>query len=228
MKKKITILPKGPYRVTGDVPLKQAIIETDRRGISMRWKEGKTYQNTQDSYLLCRCGHSKKKPYCDGTHSKVGFEGEETASKAPYLSECIEYKGEELTLYDNVRLCSSMRFCDRGKGVWKATIDSSDPESKRMAVEEACDCASGRLTAANKDGTMIEPKLPEEIALVEDTAAGRKGPLWVKGGIELEGADGEVYGKRNRMTLCRCGQSRNMPFCDISHMRAPWMKGFDE
>ena len=45
------------------------------------------------------------------------------------------------------------------------------------------------------------------------------GPLWVTGGIAVEGADGETYEVRNRATLCRCGASKNKPFCDGEHTK---------
>src|SRR6266536_1245907 len=45
------------------------------------------------------------------------------------------------------------------------------------------------------------------------------GPLWVRGGVPVEAADGFEYEVRNRVTLCRCGYSKNKPFCDGSHVR---------
>ncbi len=228
MEKKIKITPKGPYAVSPGVPLKQAVIETDSEGTSLKWGEGKSYPDSEQPYYLCRCGHSSKKPFCDGTHAAVGFEGKETASRAPFASEVKRYEGGGLDLLDNESLCASMRFCDRGVGVWQAAIDSADPASRALAGEEACACASGRLVVTEKDGTPIEPELPQEISPIEDTAAGMRGPLWVKGGIEVEGADGESYEVRNRVTLCRCGESGNLPFCDTSHLRCPHMEGFDE
>lgn len=229
MAKRIKILPGGPYAVPGDIPLRQAVIETGRDGASDRWGKGKRYDNPSDKpYHLCRCGESGDKPFCDGTHAKIGFEGTEHAGKHPYLDGCKVYRGQALDLYDNESLCASMRFCDPGKGVWQAAMDSDDPESRELAITEACACAAGRLTLRDKDGTAIEPAFEPEVSPVEDTAAGRRGPLWVKGGIEIEGADGEVYEVRNRMTLCRCGQSKNMPYCDISHMRCEHMEGFDQ
>ena len=228
MHKKIKIIKNGPYEVTENIPLNQAIIEIDSNATSTSWKKGKEYEKQNEPYHLCRCGHSKNKPYCDGTHEKINFDGEELASKKPYIEGCAVYEGEDLILYDNEDLCASMRFCDRGEGVWQATIDSSNKKSKKLAIQEAADCASGRLTVAEKDGTVIEPVLEKEISPIEDTAAQQRGPLWVKGGIELEGADGELYETRNRMTLCRCGESQNMPYCDISHMNCPHMKGFDK
>ncbi|MDR0369030.1 MAG: CDGSH iron-sulfur domain-containing protein [Candidatus Peribacteria bacterium] len=55
-----------------------------------------------------------------------------------------------------------------------------------------------------------------------------KGPLYVQGRIEVESSNGESYPVRNRQTLCRCGESRNMPFCDASHLHCEHMQGVDE
>lgn len=61
------------------------------------------------------------------------------------------------------------------------------------------------------DGERLEPALPVSIGVVRD------GPLLVRGGIEIMGADGEAYEVRNRVTLCRCGRSGSKPFCDGTH-----------
>lgn len=225
---KIKILPGGPYEVSKDVPLRQAVIETDAEGTSVTWGEGKEYPAQEEAYHLCRCGHSAEKPYCDGTHKEVGFEGTEVAGHEPYLAGCKRYQGQTVDLLDNESLCASMRFCDRALGAWDAAIESGDPANRALAIEQACNCAAGRLTVVEKDGTPHEPELPREVSPVEDTAADMKGPLWVKGGIPVEGADGQMYEKRNRMTLCRCGESGNLPFCDTSHLRCPHMEGLDE
>ena len=42
--------------------------------------------------------------------------------------------------------------------------------------------------------------------------------MWVKGGLRIESSDGTNYEIRNRVTLCRCGKSKNKPFCDSSHV----------
>lgn len=228
MAKKMKITPGGPYMLEAGVPVQDAIIEIDTEGTSERWRAGKTHSEGDKPVALCRCGHSKNKPFCDGAHTAAGFKGEERAGHQPYLAGCKRYEGETVDLLDNESLCASMRFCERGIGVWQAAIDSGEAENRALAIEEAAACAAGRLTIVEKDGTPHEPKLPEEVSPVQDTAAGRRGPLWVKGGIELVGADGEGYEVRNRMTLCRCGESKNMPFCDISHMNCPHMEGFDE
>jgi hypothetical protein len=87
-----------------------------------------------------------------------------------------------------------------------------------MALEEVANCNSGRLVAFDeKKGSPIEPILEPSIAAVEEPLRGYEGPLWVRGGIPIESADGITYEIRNRVTLCRCGISSNKPFCDGSH-----------
>ena len=76
-----------------------------------------------------------------------------------------------------------------------------------------------------KTGKPIEPKFEKSASLIEDPETQSSGPIWLKGGVELEGADGFKYEKRNRVTLCRCGRSRNKPFCDASHIEAGFTDG---
>lgn len=57
---KVQILDNGPYLVTGDIVLE------DGSGNIIEFKE---------KAALCRCGQSKNKPFCDGTHAKIGFAG---------------------------------------------------------------------------------------------------------------------------------------------------------
>ncbi|MDR2611045.1 MAG: CDGSH iron-sulfur domain-containing protein [Clostridiales Family XIII bacterium] len=224
---KITITKDGPYVVSGDVPLNQARIEQDADGNSIAWGKGKTYE-TGETYALCRCGHSKNKPFCDGTHASIGFDGTETASRELYAEAVKIYGGGTIDMMDRRELCQVARFCDV-INAWQEAMKSSEahPEHEEVATREACNCPSGRLTV-RKDGVEIEYDLPQEISLVEDLYYDVKGPLFVKGGITLVGADGTEYEVRNRRTLCRCGASLNLPFCDSTHLRCEHMKGLDE
>lgn len=224
---KIKIIEEGPYEVIKEIPLDQAIIDANNEGESKGWKKGKSYDAQNKNYYLCRCGHSKNKPYCDSIHKKINFTGKEVADKKLHESQAKKYHGKGLTLIDYKNLCAGARFCDPDGSVWMLTIRSDYPENDKIAIKEACDCPSGRLTIVKKDGTKIEPVLEKEISLIEDVFNNFRGPLWVKGEIPIEGADGETYEVRNRVTLCRCGESKNMPFCDVSHYNCPHMEGVD-
>ena len=183
----------------------------------MTWRAGQKYP-IKEKYTLCRCGQSQKKPFCDGTHIRIDFDGTETASKKPYLKQAEDITGPDLDLTDAPDLCVHAGFCDRDGGIWNLVEYSDTPEARRTAIEEAKNCPSGRLVVWNKDGNEIEPEFEPAIGLViEDPDAGATGPLWVRGGIPIEGADGTRYEMRNRITLCRCGKSANKPFCDGTH-----------
>ena len=217
-KHKIKVTKNGPYMVSGGVPLSEQSMCVDTDGQCHGWKEGKKYP-VQENYALCRCGHSQNKPFCDGSHLKVKFDGTEEAVHSPYLEQASEIDGPGFKLTDAEDFCAGARFCHRAGGTWKLTEESGNPDARQKAIEEACDCPSGRLVAWNKDGKAIEPDLEPSIGLVEDTQTGEIGPIWVRGGIPIESADGTTYEVRNRVTLCRCGKSSNKPFCDGSHLK---------
>jgi len=216
-KYKIRVSRNGPYLVSGGIPLAEQIICMDTDGQCHGWREGKKYP-AQENYALCRCGHSEHKPFCDGMHIRLRFDGTETASREPYLKKASEIVGPTLKLTDGQDFCAAARFCHRAGGTWKLIKQSDNPEAKQKAIEEACDCPSGRLVAWDKDGRAIESNFEPSIGLVDDAQAGVMGPIWVRGGIPIESADGTTYEVRNRVTLCRCGRSLNKPFCDSRHL----------
>ena len=230
--KRIKIMENGPYLVTEGIPVHQDKIIADDEGNSAEWEAGKSYDTSSHTnnghFALCRCGRSKNKPFCDGNHVKHNFSNNETADRTPYLDAARVYEGETIDLLDRVNLCAVARYCDRYDDVWHMTIGSGDkhPDYEAKAIDEACKCPSGRLTA-RKNGQEIEPELDIEIGVIEDLPQDKKGPLWAKGGIVIEGADNCEYEVRNRVTLCRCGESQNMPFCDASHMNCKHMRVVD-
>jgi CDGSH-type Zn-finger protein len=215
--RRITIAKDGPYLVTGSLPLTRLVIGVDEQGESVRWEKGEPVP-VKASYALCRCGRSETKPFCDGTHAREGFDGTETASRAPYLEQAEAFDGPTLRLTDAESLCAFARFCDPAGRVWNLVERSDDPEAKRLTEYEAAACPGGRLVAWEKaTGEAHEPKLHPQLGLVEDPAQGCSGGIAAWGGIEVVGADGKAYELRNRMTLCRCGESSNKPFCDGTH-----------
>ena len=214
---RIKVGKDGPYLVSGNVPLAEQLVVEDEDGVPCAWKEGKRYP-LQRSYALCRCGRSSKAPFCDGSHVKAKFVGTETA-RGKFAEKGTElFSGPTLELTDIRPYCSRARFCHRGKGVWKLTAESDDPMARKEALEISANCPAGRLVHKDAGSRKeIEPELEPSIGVVRDPSRNEDGPLWVRGGIQIEGADSFLYQRRNRVTLCRCGRSKNMPFCDASH-----------
>jgi len=224
-KKIIKIIKNGPYLVSSKIPLLKLKIKTDEDGFPYEWVEEKKYPD-QEEYALCRCGHSQNKPYYDGTHEKVGFVGTETTSKELYLAGAVKVEGPDLLLTDNYGLCDHAGFCNRAGGITENVMHSDSPEAKNRAIQIASNCNSGRFVVYNKEtGNPIEPDFEPSIAVTEEPDKGVSGPLWVRGGIQIESSDGTVYEIRNRATLCRCGKSSNKPYCDGTHIMTDFNDG---
>ena len=216
-KARVTISNDGPYLVEGGLPLAHQHIGTNAQGESLEWRQGEGLP-LQQQYALCRCGQSGAKPFCDGTHKRVGFDGTETASRAPYQEQAQRIDGPTMVLDDAEHLCAFARFCDPHGQVWNLVGKSDHPRAAKLVEQEAGDCPGGRLVARRRaTGEALEPHFEFSIGLVQDTAKGISGPIWVRGGVPVVGADGRAYEVRNRVALCRCGASSNKPFCDGTH-----------
>lgn len=74
---KITVRANGPFRVEAE-PGALELVDASGAAydISQKIKDGKT------AFSLCRCGGSVNKPFCDGTHSRIGFQAAEAAVRA--------------------------------------------------------------------------------------------------------------------------------------------------
>ncbi|NLT38626.1 MAG: iron-binding protein [Methanomassiliicoccus sp.] len=220
---RIKVCKNGPYLVTGKVPLIEETTLRDEDGMPTEWSKTRNFPE-QETYTLCRCGSSKKAPYCDMTHLDIGFEGKEKAPRDNYIERSQLLSGPGLDMRDRTEICARAQFCQRSGGVWKLVQGSSDPSKKDKAIEIIGQCSAGRLVAYEKQGPVIEPQLERIISVTQDPGRRISGPLWVKGGIPVESADGFTYERRNRVTLCRCGRSKIHPFCDGTHLG----DGFDD
>lgn len=214
----IKVTKNGPYLVFGNIPLEGAKIAPDAENYLLAWKETGKIAG-KEIYLLCRCGQSKNAPFCDSSHLTNGFDGTETADHVPFRKKAEVTKGPGLELLDAGEYCASAHFCTRAGGTWDLVEQSDDPEKRKIAEQEVADCPSGRLVLIDKQtGQEIEPEFAPSIVVTEDPVTGTSGPLWVRGRIPIEAADGKTYELRNRVTLCRCGKSKNMPFCNSAHV----------
>jgi len=223
-KKIIKIVKNGPFLVYGGIPLIKLIISEDDSRYPYEWLEKQAYPQKEE-YALCRCGQSETKPFCDGNHEKSDFKGIETARRESYLDNAKEINGPDLILTDNHDLCNHAGFCDRAGGISNLVLHSDDSQARKTAIEIAGNCNSGRLVVWDKETRKpIEPDFQPSIAVTEEPEKGVSGPLWVRGAIPIESADGYTYEARSRVTLCRCGKSSNKPFCDGTHI----MTGFND
>jgi CDGSH-type Zn-finger protein len=205
MKPTIACKPNGPYLL--------------KDGPAVRRTSGETYPAAQ-GVALCRCGGSKKKPFCDGTHRSNGFSDQNQAD--PASNKRKTYLGKNITIYDNRALCAHAAFCtDELASVFRHRDNPwivPDAAAVEKIVATIKKCPSGALSYAI-GGVEVEPARREPMVTVTDN-----GPYAVSGGIELadvklgDGASTEHY------TLCRCGASKNKPFCDGSH----WDAGFKD
>ena len=226
--REIRITKNGPYIVTGGIPLLEKNIVP--KGKEYIYEEGGVLPQGE-TYSLCRCGKTKTPPFCDGSHSEVGFCGEEKASKASYedRSKCLE--GPTIDLMDDHR-CALARFCHRKSGdAWELTLGSDLEGNRSEVITAANECPAGRITAVTKEGEIIEPELPQEIIILQDVERNTSSGIYVQGYIPIRSVDGDHYEKRNRVVLCRCGKSSITPFCDAKHIKAKfrdWEKEKEE
>ncbi len=213
---KIKIVKNGPYIVTGSIPLSEKIITP--KGNSYVYEDGREFE-TKKMYALCRCGASKNHPYCDGSHEDADFDGTEVASRDTYDERARIFKGPGIDLMDDGR-CAVARFCHKEHGsVWELVKKSDDEHCKQEVIKGAVDCPTGRLVAVEKDGTRIEPEYEPSIEMLQDPEKKVSGPFYVKGNVPILASDGEIYEIRNRVGLCRCGNSKDTPFCDGRHIK---------
>lgn len=219
--KKIVVNADGAYTVQGDIPLVRKTQVVSEYGEPITWQKGEIIP-TSGEYDLCRCGHSKEKPFCDCTHLDIGFDGTETADTGPTADRQETYEGTtRIVVKRDHSLCTDAGFCGTRLAAIEEIVrhtDDTQVRSQVMAMIERC--PSGSLTYSIEKGEPdIEPDLPQQIAVTTEIESGGpiEGPLWVTGNIPIERADGQPFETRNRVTLCSCGRSKNKPLCDGAH-----------
>ena len=218
-KPKILPLPNGPYYLLNDMEPKT--VE------NLQNSEGKQL-STIVGIALCRCGASKNKPFCDGTHGTIGFLSEnKVAEKGGGNSEEKKkiikdirknYAGNKITIHDNRRICSHAAECVNNlpyvfRLKARPWIDS-DGATVEEIINTIRKCPSGALSYS-VDG--IEYRDQNERKPM--VTVSKDGPYIITGGIELIG-DNIQFGdgaSKEHYTLCRCGASQNKPFCDGMH-----------
>jgi len=196
-KPSITPTPDGPYLV------KDLKNFANQKGVI----------ETKEMMALCRCGGSANKPYCDGTHSKIGFSSAKIAGAVEDKRE--NYLGKKITIHDNRGICAHAGRCTDGlASVFRLKEEPwihADAASSDEIIATIQKCPSGALSYTIDDFEHKDQNGEPTIFIAPN------GPYVVSGGPELvdtiqgEGASGEHF------TICRCGGSKNKPFCDGTH-----------
>ena len=163
---------------------------------------------------LCRCGASATKPFCDGTHRKNGFSGARTS---PPAGKRDTYRGTKITIHDDRAICAHAARCtDNLASVFKYGSEpwiDPDGASVEAIVDAVRKCPSGALSYAINDVEAPAQQRAPGITVTKD------GPYAVVGSIPLTGQGCDGVASAEGYTLCRCGASKNKPFCDGSHWK---------
>jgi CDGSH-type Zn-finger protein/uncharacterized membrane protein YozB (DUF420 family) len=200
----IEVAKNGPFLVRGPCLLRDSRgEETPARG----------------AIALCRCGNSSKKPFCDGTHTRIAFDGLQLAVGP--TDGVDSHRGSRITIHDNRAICSHAGVCTDnlsqvfrlGQEPW-IDADGAEAEAVIALVKR---CPSGALSVS------IDGSPPPAEACERAITISKNGPYLVAGQVELK-AGGAAPRFPDRYALCRCGGSKNKPFCDGTH----WAIGFDE
>lgn len=177
---------------------------------------------TSPEMALCRCGGSKNKPFCDGTHARRGFTSERSAKRTP--DGVKDFPGEEITVHFNKLQCCAAGECAAGLptvfhhgGAVRIAMGQPWIQPDREGAEKIIDvirrCPSGALRYTYKGETGPDHTEPPNIRICRD------GPYEIQGVVPLRTSFWSEDATRQIYTLCRCGASSNKPFCDGSHFR---------
>ena len=166
-----------------------------------------------ETMALCRCGASANKPYCDGTHTRIGFSSDKLEERTEDSKE--SYIGRKITIHDNRSICAHAGACTDGlPSVFRMKQEpwiDADAASVDEIIATIQNCPSGALSYSIED---LESSASDENPAV---FIAPNGPYVVSGGEGLLDTDWAQGASKSKYALCRCGASKNKPFCDGSH-----------
>ncbi|MFW2380109.1 MAG: CDGSH iron-sulfur domain-containing protein [Acidimicrobiales bacterium] len=203
----ITPLENGPFRLEGVDHI-------------TRWRDGQTIP-LDGTAMLCRCGGSSNKPFCDGTHMGNGFSGEKAPDRVPDHRDAYTSSDGRLTIHDNRGLCAHAGYCtDNLASVFRLRtepfVDADGATAEEIAAVIGM-CPSGALSYT-LDGVDHRDRNDKT------GVAYPPGGPYVLTNVSLAGVEMPDGATEDHCTLCRCGASQNKPFCSGAH----WTVDFDE
>ena len=168
---------------------------------------------TKETMALCRCGGSENKSFCDGTHKQIGFSSAKLEGRIEDKRD--NYVGEKITIHDNRGICAHAGRCTDGlASVFRLKQEPwiiPDAESRDKIIATIKTCPSGALSYSIEDVEYGGNGGEAAIFVAPN------GPYVVSGGPNLPDTPQGEGASKDHFTLCRCGGSKNKPFCDGTH-----------
>ena len=170
---------------------------------------------------LCRCGLSANKPFCDGSHTREGWE---STNEGVIRNTPIDYTGTvdgvEVTVSYTPVLCTHAAECQR------LALNVFNPKEKpwiqpengslKEIMDVMVNCPSGALRVSVGDNAKAH-MTPLDLGIRVE----KNGPYHVSN-LDLDAKFNGAEASRGKYSLCRCGLSKNKPFCDGSHYEQGW------
>ncbi len=192
----VTVIDGGPLKISGD-------------GVTVQYcGEPVAVESGSDVYL-CRCGASANPPFCDGSHSREGFVGEPGQGDP---KDVHVWEGKTMRTFFNPNACMHVFYCQPLKELRARELEG-DAEAAAEIARVVRSCPSGALSYEAKD----EVPAPTE-STGADIEIMEGGEVRIQCDFDINATLHERQAT-DRATLCRCGLSKNKPWCDGRHKK---------
>ena len=205
----LTVLDNGPYKLSPG---------SDGDALRFRYAgEALEVEPGEDVYL-CRCGRTGNAPFCDGSHERTGFVAEAPDANA---KEIRVWEGRRLRTFFNPNACMHVFYCKPLKELRERELAGDDAAGVEIA-KVVMSCPSGALTFEEKQGAQEDPAVPTaeaaKPAYDADVDIVEGAEIRIQCDLEI-GFDRHERQPGDRATFCRCGLSKNKPWCDGRHRK---------
>lgn len=163
-----------------------------------------------DTVSLCRCGESTNAPFCDGKHRQCGFSDK---NEQAVKSDIITWEGNTLRTFFNKNICMHVFYCKPLKTLREKEL-AGDVDAAEAIKANIALCPSGALSYQDKQDQSISEF--DDIQCIDIIEGGE---IRIQSQFDCQDVELQEHQPCNRVTLCRCGLSKNKPFCDGQHRK---------
>lgn len=202
---KITPYPNGPVGISAEGQEFPVIQMPDG-----------DHKTVEGNTALCRCGASKNKPFCDGSHAGISFDSTNKCT----TNELRTSVAPDITVHFNRAICCGSATCVQNlPAVFRSEGDDWIQPAGASAEEVIATvkkCPSGALSYTTGGVTHLAEASESSIRVIKN------GPYLISGLVDFEPETWCENSSQSVFALCRCGKSSNQPFCDYSHGEQKW------